>query len=317
MYYNTEPTPEYFAWKQAMQEMQMESAQRENEEREQQLKYDKERQMQYESSLNIKQNNAYDSYNEFCSDVRTSLVETALNILFEKCIGTTSMKLISEDTRHFNKSLVADYVKNEGAFNIIDEFKGKSHLLSELAYSIETAYNTIMESVDPDDASTYVTSEEEEHFFENISGDEDIEDLCDIIRNRVAADTKDFFEDNRIAKSEILASMQDTEERINNVQLGDEELDAQAKYEFAVMGEDEQNEIKNRSCGILEMVMKQMTASIIANEQLRNQYVNESGQLNNDNIFEKAQSQYTFMQMLEGFRMKKIDEAFLEKEFNI
>ena len=132
------------------------------------------------------------------------------------------MSIISDDTKNFNRSLVAGYIKENGATNLIESFKGKTALLSELAYIIENSYKSILEEVDQNEESTYIVSKDEENFFENIKSDDTVEDLCDIIRTRVANDTRDFMDSNRYKKDEITNSMLDQDERIHDVELGSE-----------------------------------------------------------------------------------------------
>lgn len=257
---------------------------------------------------------ARDKYSDFCNDIKTSLVETALNVLFEKCVGSINMSIISDDTKNFNRSLVAGYIKENGATNLIESFKGKTALLSELAYIIENSYKSILEEVDQNEESTYIVSKDEENFFENIKSDDTVEDLCDIIRTRVANDTTDFMDSNRYQKDEITNSMLDIEERINAVKLGSEELDEQARYDLALESEIIKERILSRPISVMEAIFHNITQSIISNDVLKEQYCNESGQIDNDNIFEKTSMRYTFLQMLEGFRIQHIDEEFLMTE---
>ena len=257
---------------------------------------------------------ARDKYSELCNDMITSVVETALNVLFEKWVGSINMSIISDDTKNFNRSLVAGYIKENGATNLIESFKGKTALLSELAYIIENSYKSILEEVDQNEESTYIVSKDEEDFFENIKSDDTVEDLCDIIRTRFANDTTAFMDSNSYQKDEITNSLLDIEERINAVKVGSEELDEQARYDLALESEIIKERILSRPISVMEAIFHNITQSIISNDVLKEQYCNESGQIDNDNIFEKTSMRYTFLQMLEGFRIQHIDEEFLMTE---
>ncbi len=151
----------YLAYKQAMQESENADINNQRQHEEEQNRYMNS--FWEGASVSEEPENLYET---FCEDTRISLVESAINILFEKCIGKEYFP--SEDIQQYRRSLTAQFVKENGAYNLIESFKGKSMLLSELAYEIEEAYKSITEAVDKNDPSTFVTSKEEEDFFENI-----------------------------------------------------------------------------------------------------------------------------------------------------
>ena len=306
----------FLAYQNAMKEMKEEQRLREQADADEEAKMAAERQDRYsgiyEQSLHVDETST--PFQEYKQDVLSRLMETGLGILFNKCAGKTYLNTVSEDTKAFNKSLIANFVHEEGVENLIDSFRCKTPLLAEMAYVIESAAASILEEADPEDPSTFVTSKDEEEFFDNIDGSEEVEDLCDIIRNRVASDAQNFMDANRLAKSEIIATMQDSQEQMDSVQTGDEEQDAIVQYEFAMELDDKKQAILDRPHGIMEAMMRSMTNDIIRNEALREQYTNESGSLNNDDIYEKVLARYTFMEMVQALHIKEIDADTLKEE---
>ena len=306
----------YLAFKEAMREMEEEERLAEQAEHDLYAQREAERKDKFSGLYEqaIDDEPSVNPFQQYKHDTLSHLMEMALGKLFNKCSGETYLCTVSENTKSFMKSLVANFVNECGVENLIDDFRCKTPLLAELAYTIETAAASILEEADPEDISTFVTSEDEEEFFDNIDGSEEVEDLCDIIRNRVATDAQNFMDANRLAKSEIIATMQQSQENIDAVQTGDEEKDSIVAYEYAMDAEEAKQEILNRPHGIMEAMMRQMTNSIIKNEALKEQYTNENGSLNNDDIYEKVMARYTFMEMCHALHIKEVNEETLTKE---
>ena len=304
---------DYLMYKQAMKEMSeanQQDIQNATDSQTRQIQESADRFAHLDDAYNESTSN---QFNDYKHDVLTSLMETGLNKLFVKCLGRVNYSTLSENTKTFARSLVANFVNEETVESLIESFRNKTPLLAELVYTVESAAAAILEEADNDDPTSFVTSKEEENFFEEIDGDEDINDLCDIIRTRVTADSQDFMDTNRMEKYEILATMQDSQEKTEQQQTGDEELDAIVAYENAVTADELRQEILDRPHGILEAMFRSMSQAIIKDEALREQY-SENGVLNNDDIYEKVLTRYTFTEMVSALRIKDIDENFLMKE---
>lgn len=304
---------DYLLYKQAMKEMAESIKQNEQSLTDDRARYVQESADNFAHLEDAFDESSLDSFSNYKHDVLTSLMETGLNKLLVKCLGAVGYSTLSENTKTFARSLVANFVNEETVESLIESFRNKTPLLAELAYTVESAAAAILEEADEADPASFVTSKEEENFFEEIDGDEDVNDLCDIIRTRVNADSQDFIDTNRMAKYEIINTMQDAQDKTDAQQTGDEQLDAIVAYENAMSADEIRQEILDRPHGILEAMFRSMSQAILSNEALREQY-SENGALNNDDIFEKVLTRYTFTEMVSALRIKDIDENFLAKE---
>ena len=304
---------DYLLYKQAMKEMAESIKQNEQLLTDDRARYVQESADNFAHLEDAFDESSLDSFSNYKHDVLTSLMETGLNKLLVKCLGVVGYSTLSENTKTFARSLVANFVNEETVESLIESFRNKTPLLAELAYTVESAAAAILEEADEADPASFVTSKEEENFFEEIDGDEDVNDLCDIIRTRVNADSQDFIDTNRMAKYEIINTMQDAQDKTDAQQTGDEQLDAIVAYENAMSADEIRQEILDRPHGILEAMFRSMSQAILSNEALREQY-SENGALNNDDIFEKVLTRYTFTEMVSALRIKDIDENFLAKE---
>lgn len=309
-------TEHLYNYQKAMQEQDdgkaiLDKAERTIKEKERESK-DKSYSEAYANSNATRREKVLKEYKKFKNDLKTSLLESLLNGLFNDSLGNTK-SIISEDTKAFNKSLVSNFINEEGVDNIIDKMRTTSLFTSEMASIIESTYNHILEGVDANDPETFkVDSEEEINFYDNIDSKDDIEDLTDIIRMRVSRATDQFIEKNIEDKMNIKDLMITTKEKIENIKTGDEDTDEQIAQESAMKMKRAVRKIEERPHNIYEQMVINLTKQIISNNDLKKKFTTESGKLNMDAIIEKADSYYTLLEMVNTLKIKDINEDYIK-----
>lgn len=256
---------------------------------------------------------------KFKTSVKNSLLEARLNYLFEGCFEPNYLIVMSEDTKAFNKSLVSKFIKEETADKILADCAGKTLFLSEMVNDINSRYNTILENVDKDDPETFTVSnsdigeiESDEEFFDTLDGSEDLEEVKDLIKMRVSAATQEFIENNREKKEQIQDIIDITKQRIDAVRTGNDQEDEAIKMEHTLRMKRQISDLnKFKSRTVYEQLVANLTESVIKSESLKEKFT-VNGKLDMDAIVERANSMYTFLEMLNTLKIKS-DEQFVSE----
>ena len=259
-----------------------------------------------------KREKTVNEFNTFKMDVKNALLENLLNGLFNDSLGLTASTL-SEDTKLFNRSLISNFIMEEGTEEILDRMKSTSRFTSEMASIIESKAEEIMDSVDPDDPTTYtVDSEEQINFYENIDCKDDIKDLTDIIKMRVSRATEEFIEKNIADKMDIKDIMATTKDNIDSIRSGDQDTDEAIAKEATIRMKRAIAETAKRPHNIYEQMVINLTEQVLNNEALKEKFtVNKK--LDMDSIVERANSFYTLLETVNTLKIKKLDEDEIMK----
>ena len=259
-----------------------------------------------------KREKTVNEFNTFKMNVKNALLENLLNGLFNDSLGLTASTL-SEDTKLFNRSLISNFIMEEGTEEILDRMKSTSRFTSEMASIIESKAEEIMDSVDPDDPTTYtVDSEEQINFYENIDCKDDIKDLTDIIKMRVSRATEEFVEKNIADKIDIKDIMATTKDNIDSIRSGDQDTDEAIAKEATIHMKRAIAETAKRPHNIYEQMVINLTEQVLNNEALKEKFtVNKK--LDMDSIVERANSFYTLLETVNTLKIKKLDEDEIMK----
>ena len=201
----------------------------------------------------------------------------------------------------------------EGTEEILDRMKSTSRFTSEMASIIESKAEEIMDSIDPDDPTTYtVDSEEQINFYENIDCKDDIKDLTDIIKMRVSRATEEFVEKNIADKMDIKDIMATTKDNIDSIRSGDQDTDEAIAKESTIRMKRAIAETAKRPHNIYEQMVINLTEQVLNNEALKEKFtVNKK--LDMDSIVERANSFYTLLETVNTLKIKKLDEDEIMK----
>lgn len=252
-------------------------------------------------------------FNTFKNKVYDSIMENFLTGLFNDSLGNTKA-IISEDTKAFNKSLIRNFVMEEGSRNLLDRMSNTSRFTAEMANIMEQKADEAIAAVNPDDPSTYtVDSEEQLNIYDNVDSKDTIEDLTDIIKMRVSRATEDFVEKNLADKMDIKDIMLTTKDKIDNIKTGDEETDDAIAQEATIKMKRAIKETNKRPHNIYEQMVINLTEQIVSNDKLKEKFTNESGRLDMDAIIERCNSFYTMLEMVNTLKIKPMTEEYIKE----
>lgn len=263
----------------------------------------------YEKAL--KEESNYRAFVNIKTNVKTSLLETALSTMVKKALP----EVIATEHSQFINSIVSDFIQEEGGvYPVLDTMRNKTVLLSELADEVEDTAKEEVEDLEPDDPDTVmVKSEPENDLIQKIEGDEEVEDIADIVKQKVSRATAEFMEKNVMSQADIKDTLNDAKEKIENVQTGDAEVDEEIKQEATLSAKRKIKEIQNRPHGVFEQLVLNMSHAVLGNDSIRESYLTESNNLDMDAIVEKCTCIYTLMEMANTLRLKKFDESNIDK----
>lgn len=235
---------------------------------------------------------------KFSTQVKESLIVEALNSILESSLP--------EDTtlarRKFGKSIVCDFVKEEGCEELLSRFKTSSEILAEIAYLIESCHKSIMEKADSNENYAVMPSDSKK-FYEKIS-DLPTDKVATEIGKRVVDATKDFVQSNLAEKEKMEKLATDIKEKI------DKERNKEVKQEIANMYKTAAYNTENyKTRGIFEFMV-----NVAANKTIENPELLEStgSKFDINEVIKNTIVPYTFLEMVNTMNIKKVDEAYLK-----
>lgn len=254
--------------------------------------------------------------------IKTELMESALNTIFDDCFGNTTFDNTQEDDA-FNQSIITNFISDEGTNKLLDSFSERTEFLSNLAFSINEAVDDAMsdfedigEEQEPETADTdsYVLDPQlKEDLINNIKGNEELEDIIDVIRFNVSRATEDFIQKNIVDKLNIKDIMYTTKEKLDAIKNGDDVLDKEISQEATIAAKKAIRELGKRPRSIFEQMTINLTERVLSNDQLKEAFTLESGKLDIDKIVKRSTSFYTFLEMVNTLNLRKIDDEYIKE----
>lgn len=249
--------------------------------------------------------------------VKSELLEAALDTIFDKCFANTNYNNTEEDN-NFNSAIVANFVDGEGVDDLLESYSTKTEFLSDLAKAVNEAADEAMEGVDPDNVdNAAIDSEPKEDLVTYIKGDENIDDISDVIRSNVSRATEDFVQKNINDKYDIKDIMTNTKEKIDAVKTDDEEVDEEIKQEHTMMAKKAIKALNKRPHSIFEQMVINMTEAVLSNDELRKSFTTEAGKLNMNKIIKRTTSYYTFLEMANTLKLTDVNEEYIREAVSL
>ena len=156
-----------------------------------------------------------DRYNSFTESVRNILLTEALYKMFTESVS----KEIAADKGHaaVMRSIVIEYVNENGFYKITDTMKTASVAMSELSQIITKHAKAIIEAVDKDDPDTFAIKPEMKDSFFNALNYSDTEEITKAIHDRVSTAMQDFVTANTKDHEDITATLQQSSPELAEV----------------------------------------------------------------------------------------------------
>lgn len=264
-----------------------------------------------EAALERNRENAR-KYPEFVRGVKNGLVEGALWKIYG---GVLEGCKVSDFGVNVGKMSLSNYIKENGADRLINSFRGKTYLLSEIARCYDKAVKNILEDVDEDnDESFSVDPDKEQKFYDDLSNSGDIDDITNTIRMRVVGAEEKMETDNIKDKLDMDDITQSAADRINAIKASNDSGDLpdeaaeESKQEAAAVAKMKMNQIaSDRPRGVLEQLTRSLSERVIADTDLAKVYT-ENGQVDYDKVVNASEAIYALMETLYSLGIEYFDE---------
>ena len=264
--------------------------------------------LEYQQSINKTAN----AKREFLQNVKNSLLSECIFKLYKD----STVAPLTESDKVIARNLVNKFVLENGAGELLLNFKHKNLLLSEFSRITNKYYQRILEecddeSSDPSKAGKArefsIDDKTKEDFFTELE-DIDTEDASKLIKERVSDAVSEFIDNNENQKLEyedIIKSAQDRIAGTTNESYA-ESYTNQAKRTI--------NEMRlNAKKNIFHYMVESLCKNTFKNDKLKTKYLNEST-LNMDNIVNDSMLIYNMLEMVSTTNMVNVNEEYMRND---
>lgn len=245
----------------------------------------------------------------FLKESKNFLVSEAIFKLVNGSLPDT----ISENLLAVAKNITSNFVAEEGANNLIRQFKKKTCFLSELAAIIESSYDSIKESATTTLDSDFTIKNSDLEAFYNRLEQLDYDKMTMAIRDKVGKAEEEFIQANIADRANMEELAEKTKEKIDGIKSKSQEAEDAMKQEQTRIYKESMNNMLNRKKSILEALVNKTSESIIRDNEMREAYTLESGKINMPSIIDTAEIMYTFLEAVNTAKIKDITPEYLTK----
>lgn len=170
------------------------------------------------------------------------------------------------------------------------------------------------EDISADDITVDGDTENSGKIFDELDKEEDVKKAIQLIRKRVADAEETFIKNNAEDKKKINELLGKISDNIKTVEDMDEEsTEAKIAEESAMIYKRKINNItENRPLNIFEAMTRNLSRSIVKTESMREQFLNEDGNIDTTSIVESARVMYGFLETINTLQLEKVNEAYIK-----
>ena len=249
----------------------------------------------------------------FRDKLSSFLLEATFNKIFTDCMKDNIFKTKEVNSEDLAKSLLANYVEEQGSETILRNMRRGGLLLTELAKNIDDTVKSATDKVDlKDDSTSSVDKSDLDNFFQNLDMT-DFSDVTNLIQTRVVQAAERFTERNYNDKIDLQDAAQKTEDTINNLKKGirqsDEDLE-EMKEAANLRVKKVKARINSRPKSLYEQMFYTLFESVLKHDYLHDTY-KEDGKVNLDKIEETVSVMYTFLEMVNTLKLQMVNEEYI------
>lgn len=268
---------------------------------EQDKKYDETRRIMELKEMAEKRQN---SKTNIRKKVRDGLLSEAMIKLYDKSLG--NKMIYNKNNDIMKRNLVNNFITEESSLNLLENFGTRSYLLSETARVINKYTNIIVEKCKNETIDMVnIEPDDKDNFFDELDSIEDNEEVAAAIRMRVNSAVEQFMDDNIKQKAEMKEIIDNAQTRANAAKKDEvkESYNIQAKSQISDL-------TSKRIKSIFECMVYNVAESSLINESMKNIYA-KNNKLDMDLIVETCEVLYTFLEMINTSKMKRINEKYI------
>lgn len=181
------------------------------------------------------------------------------------------------------------------------------------------AAEDIIDDIEVDDTPVSIDGDGEENkgkVFDELEKEEDVRKAIELIRQRVADAEEAFIKRNAEDKKqidELLAKISDNVKTVEDLSDDDSDESKIAQESARLNKQKIKNITENRPLTVLEKMTRNLSSGIIKDQNLREQYVTENGELDTFLVIESAKVMYGFLETISTLQLEKVDSAYITK----
>lgn len=248
------------------------------------------------------------NYNKFLTESKDFLIVEGMYQLLNKCLPNLEDYYLKSVARN----CCENFVREEGAANILRKCKS-TLFLNEFCNVVEETYKKIIHgAADNDKCDDFeIANSDMEEYYGKLRK-LNYEPMCNTIITRVVEAEKDFVTANMKDKEKMEDAASKAAEKIDSIKAKDEDTAEAIKAEFTNMYKREVDTIGQRRRNILESIVRRMSQNIVTNDEIRQNFIQESGKLNMNKIIDTTEVMYAFLEMVNTTQIKEVDSKYLE-----
>lgn len=268
----------------------------------------KDRQDQY----NLMQEQRRDSLNKyaaFTENTQIYFLSEALNYVLGKCIKDESADA------NYAREICREFVKEEGYGNLMRKFATKTHTLADIEQCVREACDSVTCKTDKDNNLTWTINDTEQiKFFDSLKN-MPVDKVTSAVYKKVCDATEKFVQNNINMKLDIEKIATKTKERIDAAkEKYNDEMADKIQKEQMIAYKREVDDLKSRAPrNVYEHMMNITSKVVMEDEQLRESFVDESGKFDISKVESKVKTMYTFLEMVNSLKIKKINNKYIEE----
>lgn len=269
---------------------------------------EKDRRNQYELMQNQRRDNL-NKYTAFTENTKVYFLSEALNYVLGKCIKEESAD------PNYAREICREFVKEEGYTKLMNKFATTTHTLADIEQRVREACDSVICKTDKDNNITWtITDSDQVKFFDSLR-DMPINKVTKAIHQRVCDATEDFIQNNINMKLDIEKIATKTKERIDAAkEKYNDEMADKIQKEQMIAYKREVNDLKAKAPrNVYEQMMNITSKVVMENDQLRESFVDESGMFDMSKVETKVKTMYTFLEMVNSLKIKKVDNKYIEE----
>ena len=252
---------------------------------------------------------ARESYIDFKSNLKNTLVCECVYNVYKNSIPSYILEIFEDKDINIDsicRGFVEDFVNEQGVDRLLRSWKRKNVLLREYASIVEETMNSVVESLDKNDPSSFgVSSGDKSQFYANLSNSTP-EEVVDTIKNRVVGSIETFLDDHKNMKNAVTDIYNQAQSKIASTE--DEEL----KEAYNMRANAAIKEQTSRSSNVFGQICTQLGRNIMCDDNLREQYINEAGRLDTETVVGLTGLMYTLLETCNTLKLVDVNTEYIE-----
>lgn len=240
--------------------------------------------------------------------VRNNLKEAFLFEAIKYFYNESSVQEIEKEELQTTKdTIIMGFIKENGVENILNKFRKRDVLLTDVANFVNESTRAIMEENEeklkdsetaPEDIQ--VSVDDRESFIDKMSQQkEEIEDVGAMVQTHVANNVEEFIASNVEDRQQIKDILDDVKEKVASIKAANADVAEQIKESKIMKARREIHKIKNSKKNILECMVNHLSKRVIAENHQA--FLDDRNSIKMDKIVETAECMLTMLVLSEAF----------------